>query len=1271
MQCGIIREGTYASLWLRSKRLLYGTQDSLWVMPSINNADTPNPYLQFKHCCFFYSLSIVTGTFVEYFRKIIYTVQGVRRNFVGDEGCLEQKETRPTRIHPHVHEFIPSRNYYNDVQTFLLTLRIFFLFCFLVPSRSLAQQSSQYDEVVFGYTLKGLGSYNISVAVKNDKIFLPVTVLFNIFEVYYTIEGQNTIKGTYISSAMPMTINPVRHEISLGDKVYVLTLEEMFKGEMDIYIAAEKFEEIFGISSIVNINRLQIIAETSKELPALVRKKAALVRSEVGSDFGPSVKYPLRYALDRSVLGGAVLDYNVSTSLDKLSSKGTNYTFTGGGEVAGGDIQVSLVGATGQAASVSDLRWRYVVRQNNYFSSFTAGQITTGSDFIPRVTGIALSNEPIEPRVMFDNYIVDGFTDPESEVELFLNDRLIGFQKANAAGYYRFQFPLTYGTEKISIKTFSKYGDINVSEKQIQIPFSFVPKGILSYNIQAGKVNNNVDPANNAYFGNVNLLFGAANWLTLNGGLERSNNTDLLKPIYNFGFSSRLFSQYIFNVNVAPDAYYLFNANAIFASNAGVFVSYSKYLLSDTLIGTSPQQNASLALSLPLTFISSGTGFRISEDYTDAASGKRLSKRLDLLTRLINLQWLMSYSEVMTGTEVSPLNFNGNGLLTTTAMYMLPRSSVLPNFLQAFFLRGAVTYDLQTRSLQDASLQFSKTFMQIFQFNLGFDRNFAGNTTSFEAGLIMDLNFTRTSSVFDFSNESMTSRQSLYGSVALDRGAVFLSNREQIGKGGVDVKLFVDNNYNGKYNAGDELIPARGVKVEGSGKIELGRDSIIRVTQLESYFRYNLEVDKQQVDPNLVPTIDKFSFVVDPNQMRRIEIPFYRGGTISGNVYLEREGIRSPLSGSRVIMRATEGNFGDTLRTFADGGFYAMNVAPGSYTLAVDPEQLKFLQAIQQSGPLAVTVHHSMQGDIIEDLVIVCESLFKVTKPVQEVDTMKVIASDSVRKFIVSLPGKRDNIDSNILKENIEPAPSPTQKKSVDSSLREEYSQAISLFQEKNYGDAHALFSSLLERGIEKSLAGNCEYWMGECNYATRNYSDAIEHFQKVIALDSSNKKPDAYYMLGRSYEQIDEREKARDTYQALNDQYPDNVHARRVISRLKALDNLLMKSGKKKVLSKVIQEAPPIIEKKIVTPPPVMKAEKPCIVISNIKKTGYVLQVSSWATRSKVRRVVKQITKFPRLKTYVMIAREPALGLRFCVFIGVFKSREDAMDFGHNFNFE
>ena len=108
------------------------------------------------------------------------------------------------------------------MRTVRLARSIFFFSCFFAPFLSPAQQSPHYEEVIFGFTLKELGSYDISVAVRNDRIYLPVMELFNIFEVYYTIEGQYVIKGTYLSSAIPMTIDPVKRMITIGDKRYEL-----------------------------------------------------------------------------------------------------------------------------------------------------------------------------------------------------------------------------------------------------------------------------------------------------------------------------------------------------------------------------------------------------------------------------------------------------------------------------------------------------------------------------------------------------------------------------------------------------------------------------------------------------------------------------------------------------------------------------------------------------------------------------------------------------------------------------------------------------------------------------------------------------------------------------------------------------------------------------------------------------------------------------------------------------------------------------------------
>ncbi|MBN2188896.1 MAG: OmpA family protein, partial [Chitinispirillaceae bacterium] len=240
--------------------------------------------------------------------------------------------------------------------------------------------------------------------------------------------------------------------------------------------------------------------------------------------------------------------------------------------------------------------------------------------------------------------------------------------------------------------------------------------------------------------------------------------------------------------------------------------------------------------------------------------------------------------------------------------------------------------------------------------------------------------------------EGSFSRHSLYGSLGFDRGVPFLINREQAGKGGADVVMFVDDDDDGTYDAGEELIPAKAIKVDGMGKLQQRGNGFIRVSQLQNYFRYNLEVDRRQIDPNLVPKIDRFSFVVDPNQFKRIEIPFYRGGTITGTVYLEDKGARTPLSGTRVIIeQSPHGTSVDTVRTFADGGFYAMNIAPGSYMLTVDPAQRLFLHMIQKNGPLGVTVRRSQEGDIIDSLEIVLMKPGQETALKQEYGTRKIV----------------------------------------------------------------------------------------------------------------------------------------------------------------------------------------------------------------------------------------------------------------------------------------
>jgi TolA-binding protein len=117
---------------------------------------------------------------------------------------------------------------------------------------------------------------------------------------------------------------------------------------------------------------------------------------------------------------------------------------------------------------------------------------------------------------------------------------------------------------------------------------------------------------------------------------------------------------------------------------------------------------------------------------------------------------------------------------------------------------------------------------------------------------------------------------------------------------------------------------------------------------------------------------------------------------------------------------------------------------------------------------------------------------------------------------------------THLLAENINPESSVFSLVRMFSSLRNEYAEGLSFFRQRQYEDALTTFSGLKDKGIEEDLADNCEYWIGECRYAKHEYREAINAFQKVLALETSNKKIDAYFMMGKSYELIGDLMKAR-----------------------------------------------------------------------------------------------------------------------------------------------
>jgi hypothetical protein len=89
--------------------------------------------------------------------------------------------------------------------------------------------------------------------------------------------------------------------------------------------------------------------------------------------------------------------------------------------------------------------------------------------------------------------------------------------------------------------------------------------------------------------------------------------------------------------------------------------------------------------------------------------------------------------------------------------------------------------------------------------------------------------------------------------------------------------------------------------------------------------------------------------------------------------------------------------------------------------------------------------------------------------------------------------------------------------------------------------------------------------------------------------------------------------------------------------------------------------ELPAVPEKKLESPPSTQQSELPCVVSYDARQKGYVLQISSWLTESKANAVSTQAGKISGMKSFTVTKLVPSLGIRYRVYLGVFKSQQAA----------
>jgi len=866
-----------------------------------------------------------------------------------------------------------------------LTKLVFLLLPLLGFLNPIQAQQEPDGEALLILSHPSTGQVYLNALFFGDVAYLPLGEVLNLLYIpNERLSSGKGLSGIFPDKKNPWSIDPIQNKIIINGKEETLPADKFFLGDTDLYIHPEYYLRIFGLQFTVNILNLSASFTAQYPLPVEERQKREMLRKNLQSNNNkPDESVPMFYDRERKLLSLGLLDYVLN--FDKFK-EGTNTSFQvrTGMELLGGDFEGAIAGTqNGKNIDInySGLRWRYVLpgamkpEKNVLLTSITTGQVNTTSQMSSlALTGISISNNPIVPRQELDVFIIDGYTVADSEVELLIGGQLVDFIRADEVGYYRFNAPVSFGTTRLSIRIYTPNGEVFTEDRQYQIPFNFLPKGFVTYNIQSGFLQNAPESLSNGLVTHADVSVGLSNAVTVRAGLDHGNPFSEKRNNPYYGVSTRLFQQYLFNLDVFPDRYYRATGSVFYANNINISTQITEYVGQSEFTLQNQLRDANLNLFLPFKLLGRFTGVRLSGEKTWLEGGFRTNFQGDFNTQLGRVSARFNYRGDLTGSYNMSQDetWNAKGLLTSSLTYSLPRSPSLPVFVRGMFFRGQLRYDVNRNIPIAWNTLFSQTLFKHGRFTLGYDRDMINKQGQMQVGFLYDFNAIRTSSQFNKRGKSYAARQSFSGSLAYDPGGnmVLPSNRDQIGRSGISVRMFIDQNNNGKYDEGEEIVPAKAVQLDRSANMLLGSDGILRMSQLQSYWTYKMTIDISSLpDPTLAPKVTSFNLVAEPNRFKQIDIPLYRTGIVEGSVTIRKNSEQQGVGGLRLLLKKSgEEGVLETIRTFSDGGFYTYSLLPGKYTMEIDESQLDFMQATLVKKILEFEIKALAEGDYIEGL---------------------------------------------------------------------------------------------------------------------------------------------------------------------------------------------------------------------------------------------------------------------------------------------------------------
>lgn len=831
-----------------------------------------------------------------------------------------------------------------------------------------------YEEISITLNVQRIGSLEIPAIISGRSVYLSVKDLFDFLKIRnYPAAGFDSATGFFINPKATFLIDKTNNQIVYSGRIYKLKPNDLINDPTTLYLKSDYFGQIFGLDCAFDFRSLTVNLSTKIELPAiremqleLMRRNMNQLKGERKADTIIHRNFPLFHI--------GVADWAVMSTQETQGRSNTRANLGIGALALGGELNLSLNYNSDEKINLRQqyYQWRYVNNDLAAVKQVTLGKIFTqsvSSIFAP-VNGLQITNTPTTYRRSFGTYTLSNTTQPDWTVELYVNNVLVNYTKADGSGFYSFEVPMVYGNSVIKLRFYGPWGEEQTTEKYMSIPFNFIPFRKLEYNVTGGVVND----AGKGLYARAAVNYGLGRRVTIGGGVEYLSTVTSGKfmPFVNTSLSlgqHLLFSgEYVYGVRSKGVLSYRAT------SNLQVDASYTKYDKAQTAVFFNYVDEKKVVVSMP---------FR--------------AKHFTAYSRLTVNQFTLPYSKSTgfkskyTSAEflISAVVAGVSSNLTTYAVLSTPGNPLVFSNLSLTFRLPAnirftpqAQYEYRNKNFSMIKAVVEKNIFNRGFLNIGYEKNFANafistpvNTVS--VGLRYNFSFAQTFFSVTSSRNVIATTQAARGSLIYDGKTNYLdaNNQSSAGRGGIVILPFLDLNCNGKRDAGESRVLGLNLRVNG-GRIERNdRDTTIRINGLEAYTNYFIELDKNSFD-NVAWQMKKqtLSVTIEPNNLKLIEVAVAVVGEVAGTVFLKDSNGKNGLG--RIIVNIYDSNLKLVAKTLteADGYFSLMDLAPGNYTAQVDAVQAQKLQmAVSASIPFKILPKRD--GDVVDGLQFVLQAL--------------------------------------------------------------------------------------------------------------------------------------------------------------------------------------------------------------------------------------------------------------------------------------------------------